>query len=62
MVEKVNLRDSQNRLQKGIKTINSYFQENDMSYMIISKRTSKTIKGKKKRFTYWEIIKDVNYN
>src|SRR5699024_10116345 len=36
LINKINLRDAKNRLQKGLKTINAYLQENNMAFMVIS--------------------------
>ncbi|SOC12906.1 superfamily II DNA or RNA helicase [Ureibacillus xyleni] len=36
LIEKVGLRDNKNRIQKGLKTINSYLSENNINYSISS--------------------------
>ncbi|WP_431798866.1 DEAD/DEAH box helicase [Halobacillus andaensis] len=39
LIDKVNLRDSRNRLQKSIKLLNTYFSENKIPYIIIPKKS-----------------------
>ncbi|GAB4073687.1 hypothetical protein GCM10028778_11900 [Barrientosiimonas marina] len=44
----------------GINTLNGYLKDNDMSYVISSKRSSKRENGKTKSFTYW-IVGKITY-
>lgn len=60
LIDKISLKDSRGRIQKGISLLNEYFKENKMSFLIVSKRKVLTIDNKKKRTTYWEIINDIN--
>ncbi|WP_226035643.1 DEAD/DEAH box helicase [Aquibacillus saliphilus] len=59
LVREINLKDSRGRLQKGLKTINGYFNDNQFKYMLISKKTSKRVNGEPQSYTYWEVIGDI---
>lgn len=60
LIEKVSLKDKRGRIQKGINILNTYFSENKMSYMIVSKQSSKLIDGKKKNYRYWEVLNNIS--
>lgn len=60
LIDKVNLRDARGRVQKGVETINSYLKENNITYKILTKRTSERINGKITSIRYWEIVGDMD--
>lgn len=51
LIDIVDLRDSRNRQQKSIGQLNEYFKENNLKYLIISKKSDS------KR--YWEIVDNI---
>ncbi|SDH03915.1 DEAD/DEAH box helicase family protein [Desulfosporosinus hippei] len=57
LIDIIDLRDSRKRQQKSIKSLNTYFETNNMRYLIVNKSSSEMINGKKKGYRYWEIIK-----
>lgn len=60
LINKIELKDKFGRIHKSIKMLNAYFEENEMEYMIVSKRTSKTENGEKTRYTYWEVLNNIS--
>lgn len=60
LIDKIQLKDKYGRIQKSIDLFNAYFVENELSYMVVSKRSSKMIDGKKKDYRYWEVINNVD--
>lgn len=59
LINKIDLRDSKNRLQKSIGLLNEYLIDKNIPYEIISKRSSKRINRKIKSYRYW-IIQKIN--
>jgi hypothetical protein len=59
LINKISLKDSRGRLQKGINILNGYLKDNKFNYMIISKRTSEREGDKVKTIRYWEILNDI---
>lgn len=59
LIEKINVRDGKNnRLVKGIKTLNSYLSENHYDYVIREFKTSRIVDGKKKNYKQaWKVMK-----
>ncbi|KAA0957720.1 DNA helicase [Planococcus sp. ANT_H30] len=59
LVEKICLKDSRGRLQKGISLLNEYFKLNKMNYLIVSKRTNELKDGKNIKVGYWEVLDNI---
>lgn len=57
LINKIDLRDSRDRLQKSISLLNEYLKINKILYIITSKRSSKRTNGKIKSFRYWIVQK-----
>ncbi|WP_299831333.1 DEAD/DEAH box helicase family protein [uncultured Metabacillus sp.] len=62
LINKISLKDSRGRLQKGINTLNAYLKDNKFNYLIVSKRTSEREGEKTKTVRYWEIINNIEIN
>jgi superfamily II DNA or RNA helicase len=59
LIDMIQLKDGRGRIQKSIQQFNAYFSENKMGYLLVSKKTSKTENGQKKRLTYWEVLNNI---
>lgn len=58
LIEAVAIKDSKGKLQRNILTLNTYFQEENLPYTIVSRRKTKVINGVKKNFTsVWTVVK-----
>ncbi|WP_310877127.1 hypothetical protein [Priestia megaterium] len=57
LIETIGLKDAKGRQQKSIGLLNLYLQENKLGFLIVSKQSTKTIDSKKKRYTYWEVMR-----
>ena len=57
LIEKINLRDSRNRLQKLVSKMNKGLEMLGLNYIIISKIEDRVIDGKRVKKTYWIVNK-----
>ncbi len=57
LINKIGLKDSRGRLQKGIRQFNAYFEENEIPFIIKSERKSIRVSGKIKKDSFWMIYK-----
>jgi hypothetical protein len=58
LIERINLRDNRNRIQKSSELFNVYFKENKISYIILHKKDSSR-KSETYGKRYWEITENI---
>lgn len=58
LIEAVGIKDAKGKLQRNILTLNTYFQEENLPYAIVSRRKTKVVDGIKKNYpSVWTVIK-----
>lgn len=58
LIDKIGLKDYKGKLQKNLITLNTYFQNENLPYTIVSRRETKMVDGAKKNYTaVWTLLK-----
>ena len=58
LIDKIGLKDYKGKLQKNLITLNTYLQDENLPYTIVSRRETKTVDGAKKNYTaVWTLLK-----